>query len=133
MDQYTSEEVQHAQTAVIYDSLFCTGVSPQARHRNNIFEFHPLPMGDADAGPVDMKTEILDYDMGQSHHSGRHLNWNPGGYLSGYYPDRPPESEEDIVADDSVPRGIIRFQVTYNKICCRCAPMWNTQRAAMWV
>ena len=52
-------------------ALFCTGVFAAGLGTGITFsEFSSFAyMGDADAGPVDMKTEILDYDMGQSHHS----------------------------------------------------------------
>ena len=52
-------------------ALFCTGVFAAGLGTGITFsEFSSFTyMGDADAGPVDMKTEILDYDMGQSHHS----------------------------------------------------------------
>ncbi|MFR3755577.1 MAG: hypothetical protein ACLTW9_30925 [Enterocloster sp.] len=68
-----------------------------------------------------MKTEILDYDMGQSHHSEEtsELESPEDTCLDIIRTDRLPESEEDIVADDSVPRGIIRFQVTYNAAAVR--------------
>ena len=49
-------------------ALFCTGVFAAGLGTGITFsEFSSFAyMGDADAGPVDMKTEILDYDMGQS-------------------------------------------------------------------
>ena len=52
-------------------ALFCTGVFAAGLGTGITFsEFSSFAyMGDADAGPVDMKTEILDYDMGRSHHS----------------------------------------------------------------
>lgn len=104
-------------------ALFCTGVFAAGLGTGITFsEFSSFAyMGDADAGPVDMKTEILDYDMGQSHHSDETSDPESpeDTCLDIIRTDRLPESEEDIVADDSVPRGIIRFQVTYNAAAVR--------------
>lgn len=104
-------------------ALFCTGVFAAGLGTGITFsEFSSFTyMGDADAGPVDMKTERLDYDMGRSHHSDEISDPESpeDTCLDIIRTDRLPESEEDIVADDSVPRGIIRFQVTYNAAAVR--------------
>ena len=90
------------QSAMI--ALFCTGVFAAGLGTGvTCSEFTSFAyMGNADVEPVDMKTDILEYDMSQD----TSLNMFRTNHL--------PESEEDIVADASVPRGTIRFQVTYN-------------------
>lgn len=104
-------------------ALFCTGVFAAGLGTGITFsEFSSFAyMGNADAGPVDMRTETLDYDMGQSYHSEETSGPESSGDLSLdiIRTNRLPESEEDIVADDSVPRGLLRFQVTYNAASVR--------------
>jgi len=122
------------QSAMI--ALFCTGVFAAGLGTGMTFsEFSSFAyMGNADAGPVDMKTDILEYDMSQDLISDQDddtnqddgANQNAGANqdnepsprentsLNIFRTNHLPESEEDIVADTTVPHGIIRFQVTYN-------------------
>ena len=67
-------------------ALFCTGVFAAGLGTGITFsEFSSFAyMGDADAGPVDMKTEILDYDMGRSHNAAAvrpYVEYSEGSYV----------------------------------------------------
>ena len=105
------------QSAMI--ALFCTGVFAAGLGTGmTCSEFTSFAyMGNADVEPVDMKTDILEYDMSQD----TSLNMFRTNHL--------PESEEDIVADASVPRGT---SVSRSPIMLPpSSPMWNFQKENM--
>lgn len=110
-------------------ALFCTGVFAAGLGTGiTCSEFSSFAyMGNADTDPVDMRTEILEYDMGRS--AGSDEVSDPDSpeetSLDIIRINRLPESGEDIVADSSVPRGLIRFQVTYNAAAVRPYVYWE--------